>query len=227
VIAGEPNVGKSSLFNALIGESRAIVTEISGTTRDAIEALIDAGKWPIRLIDTAGLRESTDLVEKLGIETSERHISSAHIVLACGDTEESLARTVSIVASLTRTPVISILTKSDLRGGNTGSQAIAVSSTTGAGLDHLRAAIDDEIDRSYGENPLEMPVLTRARHINAITRAREEVESFTTAWERDSLPATVAAVHLRSAAGALEEIIGAISTEDVLDRVFSAFCVGK
>jgi tRNA modification GTPase len=227
VIAGEPNVGKSSLFNALLGERRAIVTEISGTTRDAIEAVADAGNWPIRLIDTAGLRESSDLVERLGIETSERHISSAHVVLACGDTDESLAATTAAIGNLTHAPVISVLTKSDLGAVRHSVGAIAVSSATGQGLDQLKAAIGDQIDRSYGEIPVEMPVLTRARHIVAIRNARNEAESFTAAWEHGSLPATIAAVHLRAAAFALEEIIGAVSTEDVLDRVFSAFCVGK
>ena len=85
VIAGEPNVGKSSLFNALIGRSRAIVTDVPGTTRDAIEAVIDGDRWPLRLVDTAGIRETADTVEILGVELSQRHIQGAHVVLACGD----------------------------------------------------------------------------------------------------------------------------------------------
>ena len=114
VIAGEPNVGKSSLFNALLGEQRAIVTEISGTTRDAIEVLIDAGRWPVRLIDTAGLRHSTDVVEILGIETSERHVSHAHLIIACGDSEESLRKVISIVSLLSTAPIVRVATKGDL-----------------------------------------------------------------------------------------------------------------
>jgi tRNA modification GTPase len=227
VIAGEPNVGKSSLFNALLGEQRAIVTEISGTTRDAIEAVVDAGTWPIRLIDTAGLRESSDVVEKLGIEISERHISLAHIVLACGDTKESLERAVAVVSDLSRSPVIQVLTKSDRGAVEPNPVMIAVSAATGAGLDALRHEIDKTIGEAYGEIHAETPVLTRARHIQAISQAREEVGAFANAWEANSLPATVAAVHLRSAALSLEEIIGAVSTDDVLDRVFSSFCVGK
>ncbi|HET9775425.1 MAG TPA: tRNA modification GTPase, partial [Gemmatimonadaceae bacterium] len=85
VIAGPPNVGKSSLFNALLGRSRAIVTEIPGTTRDALEAVVDTGKWPIRLVDTAGLRDTDDQLEQLGIEVSERYLSAADLVLACAD----------------------------------------------------------------------------------------------------------------------------------------------
>jgi tRNA modification GTPase len=227
VIAGEPNVGKSSLFNALLGEQRAIVTEISGTTRDAIEAIIDAGTWPIRLIDTAGLRDSSDVVEKLGIEISERHISLAHIVLACGDTRESLERAVSAVSSLSSSPVIQVLTKSDRGEIGSGSTVVAVSAATGAGLNRLRSEIDTTISEVYGQIQPETPVLTRTRHIQSISHAREEIKAFVSAWEGNSLPATVAAVHLRSAALSLEEIIGAVSTEDVLDRVFSSFCVGK
>ncbi len=227
VIAGEPNVGKSSLFNALLGERRAIVTEISGTTRDAIEAVVDAGRWPIRLIDTAGLRESTDIVERLGIETSERHIGSAHVVLACGDTKEALGNAASVVSELSSAPVIQVLTKSDLGTRERLSDAVSVSAATGTGLDRLREKIDETIDSTYGEIRPEMPVLSRARHIHAITAARDEIKAFCDAWARNSLPATVAAVHLHAAAVALEEIVGAISTEDVLDRVFSSFCVGK
>lgn len=225
VIAGEPNVGKSSLFNALLGEGRAIVTEIPGTTRDSIEVAMDAGQWPIRLIDTAGLRESTDLVERLGIEISERHISAAHLVLACGDTEDSLNRTLGVVAGLTKSPIVPVFTKSDQRDQR--DQGTGVSSVTGQGLGRLKDEINETISRTYGEITVEIPVLTRARQIHAISQAREEIDAFITSWEMDQLPAPIVAVHLRSAAVALEEIIGAISTDDVLERVFSSFCVGK
>ena len=93
VIAGAPNVGKSSLFNALLGRSRAIVTEIPGTTRDAIEAVIDSGTWPLRLVDTAGLRATDDRIEQLGIEVSERYLAAAHVVLACADTDDGVEET--------------------------------------------------------------------------------------------------------------------------------------
>jgi tRNA modification GTPase len=227
VIAGETNVGKSSLFNALLGENRAIVTEISGTTRDSIEVLIDALRWPIRLIDTAGLRNSTDPVEKLGIETSKHHISRAHLILACGDTQESLDRTVSIVSSLTLAPIIRVATKADLWLGAGFPTDVGVSAQSGDGLSSLLDKVSSTLDELYGEVAVETPILTRSRHIQGIRSAREEISEFKHAWMGQWLPVTVAAVHLRAACVALEGLIGAVSTDDVLERVFSSFCVGK
>jgi len=234
VIAGEPNVGKSSLFNALLGEHRAIVTEISGTTRDSIEVLIDAGRWPIRLIDTAGLRHSDDVVERLGIETSERHIAHAHLVIACGDTREALEKAASITSSLSTAPVIRAATKSDSWSAaesavleSSSSLDVKVSARTGEGLEALREKMNEVLDTRYGELAPEIPILTKTRHIQAIQSARQEIVEFRDAWMTSSLPATVAAVHLRTAAVALEGLIGAVSTDDVLERVFSSFCVGK
>jgi tRNA modification GTPase len=231
VIAGPPNAGKSSLFNALLGRSRAIVTEIPGTTRDALEAVIDSGKWPLRLVDTAGLRETQDRIERLGIEVSERYLASAHVILACAEDSTSLEKTVDLVGKRSTAPVLAVQTKSDLVSNGDEERphwaAIAVSAETGLGLQELLGAIDDTLDKRHGEIAPDLPVLTRARHRKAISTARSEVEEFTVAWREEKLPATVAAVHLRTAVGALEELIGAVEVEDVLDRVFSSFCVGK
>ena len=206
VIAGEPNVGKSSLFNAILGEKRAIVTEVPGTTRDSIEAVVDAGEWPMRLIDTAGLRQSEDTVERLGIETSEQNIGSAHVIIACGDTQESLNKATTAAVSLSQAPVIRVLTKSDLQDAAANVQMsasagyVSVSAKTGQGLQALQSEIVSVLNRSYGEIAPETPVLSRARHIHAITQARDEVGAFTEAWVTRSLPVAVAAVHLRAAA---------------------------
>ena len=231
VIAGPPNAGKSSLFNALLGRSRAIVTEIPGTTRDALEAVIDSGKWPLRLVDTAGLRETEDRIELLGIEVSERYLASAHVVLACADNSKSLEETSNLIGGSSTAPILPIRTKSDLVSPRDeiapSFAAIRVSAETGTGLQELLGAIDDVLDSRHGEIVPDLPILTRARHRKAISTARSELGQFMDAWREDKLPATVAAVHLRTAVCALEELVGAVEVEDVLDRVFSSFCVGK
>lgn len=230
VIAGQPNVGKSSLFNALLGESRAIVTDIPGTTRDAIESFIETAHWPLRLVDTAGLRSTEDTVERIGIEVSERYLRWANVVLACGDTDQSLDLVISALEGKSDAPIIRVRTKSDLINDpekQIESADVRVSAETGDGLSGLLTAIDECLTETAGAAIADMPILTRSRHIHGIHEAREEIAAFGKAWEKDLLPAPVAAVHLRTATTALESLIGAVSTDDVLDRVFSSFCVGK
>jgi tRNA modification GTPase len=232
VIAGASNVGKSSLFNALLGRRRAIVTDIPGTTRDALEAVIDTGSWPIRLVDTAGLRDTADVVERLGIEVSEDYLSRADVVLACGDDGETLARAVEVIARRTDAPVLAVRTKID-RVEREGSRAgrrneeIGVSAETGEGLNELVTALTDVLGTGQRAPDLDAPVLTHTRHRYAIQQARDELAAFRDARRDAQLPAPVAAVHLRSAVHALEELIGGVDVEDVLERVFASFCVGK
>ena len=231
VIAGAPNVGKSSLFNALVGRSRAIVTEIPGTTRDAIEAVIGGGTWPLRLVDTAGLRSTEDTVERMGIEVSERYLSQAQVVLACSDTDEGLEPTAALIHAKTTAPVLRVRTKSDLVSNGDKlahrADAVAVSAETGTGLQHLVSSIEATLRETHGEITPDLPMLTNARHRQAIELALAEVSQFDYAWKEEKLPATVASVHLRAATVSLEELIGSVDIEDVFDRVFSSFCVGK
>src|ERR1700687_2797219 len=164
VIAGPPNVGKSSLFNALLGRSRAIVTEIPGTTRDALEAVIDSGKWPLRLVDTAGLRETADRIERLGIEVSERYLVSAHVVLACAEESKTLAETINLVSHNSTAPILAVRTKADLVSTRDefmlSEDVISVSAERGSGLRELLAAIDDSLDTRHGEIVPDVPILT-------------------------------------------------------------------
>jgi len=232
VIAGAPNAGKSSLFNALVGTQRAIVTDVPGTTRDALEATMDFGPWPVRLVDTAGLRASDDVVERLGIEVAERQVKDAAIVLVCGEDAESLALALESVRPLTRATLLAVGTKSD-RGKLPDSldSTIAyapVSAQTGDGLPDLVHGIVKILNGERSPLSVSNPVLTRERHRVALARARDEIAAFMNIrLNAAGLPATVAAVHLHSARGYLEELVGALDIEEVLDRVFSTFCVGK
>jgi tRNA modification GTPase len=232
VIAGAPNVGKSSLFNALLGRRRAIVTDSPGTTRDALEAVINTENWPIRLVDTAGLRDTGDVIERLGIEVSEDYLERADAVLACGDDTQSLARAVGVIRQRTQAPVLPVRTKIDrIEARETALEqrgdALKVSAETGLGLGELIAAITARLGADRQTPDLDTPVLTHTRHRRAIQEARDELAAFRQARRDAQLPAPVAAVHLRAAVHALEELVGVVDVEDVLERVFARFCVGK
>ena len=241
VIAGPPNAGKSSLFNALAGEARALVTDVPGTTRDALEVVVEPAPadgarapWPLRLIDTAGLRATDDRVERLGIELSERWVRRAHAVLACGETMADVERTIAHVRALTEAPVLGVWTKSDGRTAWSGESPspsplalLSVSAESGAGLRDLLTATTDAIATRWSSPDPDLPLVTRARQQHALEAARDELAAFEAAWEAAMLPAPVAAVHLRAAVGALESLIGAVDVEDVLDHLFASFCIGK
>lgn len=234
VLAGPPNAGKSSLFNALLGDARAIVSEIPGTTRDAIEALVDEHPFPWRLVDTAGLRDTDDRLERLGVEVSARWLARAGVVLVCAADDASLQAAANAVAEATRAPQLLVRTKSDAappertdRRTDRRTEALAVSALDGTGLEPLRAAIRATVDAAHPMPAEDQPIVTRARHAAALGAARAEVAAFIAAWDADALPAPVAATHLRAAIAALEDLTGAIDVDDVLERVFRTFCVGK
>jgi len=224
VIAGAPNVGKSSLFNAILGMERAIVTNIPGTTRDAIETVIDVGPWPVRLVDTAGLRATHDIVEQLGIEVSTRYLGSANVVLACGDTDEKVEEAVANIKAMTSASVIGVRTKAD---SGPSEASIRVSVVTGDGISIVLESIVGALSVQHGPLLIDAPILLRERHRYALDVARGEIEAFRLLWSQERLPAPVAATHLRIAAHALEEMIGTVDVEDILDRLFGTFCVGK
>lgn len=232
VLAGVPNAGKSSLFNAMVGRRRAIVSETPGTTRDAIEAVIEVGGWPVRLVDTAGLRQTNDPIEQEGVEVSYEYLARAAVILACGATASELAAVSAFCDGRTDGQVIHVRTKADLpelmEAGIATQPAIgqlAVSAWTGAGVDALLEKVSSATGRSRVDR--DAPMLTRARHRVCVGRASAELAAFDEARRSGHVPAVVAAVHLRSATNALEALIGRVDVENVLDEVFFRFCVGK
>ena len=228
VIAGPPNAGKSSLFNALLGESRALVTPIAGTTRDAIESVLDRAPLPLRFVDTAGLRDTADEIERLGIEVSTRYLGQAQVVLACGACAADIEATTSVIASRTDGIVIPVFTKADLDSPGADGPGLRVSAETGQGLQDVLEAIDRAAMAGLVALPAGDDVLvTRERHRAGLATAYEELSEFLLAWESGALPAPVAAVHLYAARESLSDLIGVVDTEDVLDRVFREFCIGK
>ncbi|GMV06096.1 MAG: tRNA modification GTPase MnmE [Gemmatimonadota bacterium] len=234
VLAGLPNAGKSSLYNALLGEERAIVTEEPGTTRDALEAVVQMGGYPFRLVDTAGLRDTADRVERMGVEVARRYLARADLVLLCAEAGATLSDGERrFLRELDGVPVVWVRTKADAAppsGEAPGDVAfagtVAVSVRTGEGLDALRSLLPRLVYAGLVESGVDVPVVTRRRHARALERARSEVEAFGRALG-EGVPPEVAAAHLRSAETALEELVGVVSVEDVLDAVFREFCVGK
>lgn len=213
VLAGEPNAGKSSLFNALVRENRAIVSATAGTTRDAIEAWLDIGGWPVRLVDTAGLRTSTDEIEAEGVRRSVEYIAKADVVcrLIAPDTPSTCAPHPSKYT-------LEIHTKADIARAD----GLCASAKTGEGLDDVRNAIATMLERIAGEKGLGM----EDGGEDAIAAIHEAEAALANAISAaDDL--VIAGNAIRSAAQHLGRYIGAEYSQDMLDRLFSRFCVGK
>jgi tRNA modification GTPase len=232
VLAGRPNSGKSSLFNALLGQERAIVTELPGTTRDALEAVVSLQGYPFRLVDTAGLHETDERVEKIGVEVARRYLTGADVILYCVELGRDLGEDEKdFLEVFSHIPMVVVRTKADLvaegrRAVNEGGNEIIVSMTTGEGIGRLRDVLPSLVYRGLVEQVGDAPVVTRRRHADGIRRAKEELRAFRDALAQ-GVPAEVAATHLRPAETALEELLGIIPRDEILDRLFSEFCIGK
>lgn len=226
VIAGRPNVGKSSLLNRLAGAERAIVTPVAGTTRDLVREDIRIEGVPLHVVDTAGLRESRDEVERIGIERAWEEIGRADVVLAvheAGAPSDDATLLERFAAALPRGAIrIRVVNKIDLAGTPPARNAgeVRLSAKTGEGMDLLRAAL---LEAAGWERSGESAFLARERHLRALESARAHLAAASAQEDRWELFAE----DLRLAQRALSEITGEITTEDLLGEIFSRFCIGK
>jgi len=228
-IVGRPNVGKSSLFNALIGIERAIVTEIAGTTRDQLHEKLVIKNIPISLIDTAGLRNTKDLVESIGVERSKLVMADADLVVALFDGSETLtSEDFEILDQIKELKCLPVINKSDLQQSSTTlpaiSDAVKISAKTGAGILELQNAIVEPFsmeDLSHSGF-----LITDARHFDLLIRAGSEIEKSIFSIS-DRASEEIILIGLHNALKFLGEITGETTSEDVLTRIFSTFCIGK
>jgi tRNA modification GTPase len=230
-ITGRPNVGKSSLFNSLIERERAIVTDIPGTTRDTLSEAIDLGGIPVILTDTAGLRETTDGIETLGIERTHRAMSDADLVLVVIDGAAEVGPPERELLSQTESARrLVVRNKSDLPGFsaqsvcNEAAEAINVSARTGEGLSTLRSAILSSL--SSNGNEADSLLITNARHYDLLRSAQRELEAARESLQQRHSEELVL-VPLHNALRFLGQITGETTTEDILSEIFATFCIGK
>jgi len=230
-ITGRPNVGKSSLFNSLIERERAIVTDIPGTTRDTLSEAIDLEGIPVILTDTAGLRESTDGIETLGMERTRRAMGDSDLVLVVLDGSADLGPSDQELISQTKSARrLIVLNKSDLPTFNAAPccvedlQAINVSARTGEGLTTLRSAILASLN-SHGMEDGGL-LITNARHYDLLCSTQRELDVARTALH-DRHSEELVLVPLHNALKSLGQITGETTTEDILSEIFATFCIGK
>ena len=234
VIVGKPNVGKSTLLNALLHEERAIVTHIAGTTRDVIEEIINIKGIPLVLVDTAGIRRTDDIVENIGVEKSKQFIEKADLVLLVLDASKELeAEDMEVITKIKENnkKVIVLLNKIDLNKkinleGYSLENIVEISAKDNIGIEDMQEKIYSYIVEEDVENSSEKLIITNIRHKTALEKTKDAIRNiFETIDMR--LPMDLISVDLKEALDSLSEITGEISSEDILDHVFGNFCVGK
>ena len=224
-ITGRPNVGKSSLFNGLIERERAIVTDIPGTTRDTLSEAIDLEGIPVILTDTAGLRETTDGIETLGMERTRRAMGDSDLVLVVLDGSTELGPSDHDLLSQTEnTRRLVVRNKSDLPGFAASSGCINVSARTGEGLTTLRSAILASLHNNGVEDG--SLLITNARHYDLLCSTQRELEAARSAL-REGHSEELVLAPLHNALRFLGQITGETTTEDILSEIFATFCIGK
>ena len=235
-IVGRPNVGKSSLLNALLQKDRAIVTDIPGTTRDVIEEYLNIKGLPLRIMDTAGIRDVKDIAEKEGVRRSLRSIENADLVIAIFDQSEPLRdEDFEVMERIKNKTAIAVLNKCDLPAAFSQesfssfilhpSSSLHISATSGDGLEELKEAIFNSCLKDWKEER-EGVVVTNLRHKTSIENALESLHRASQALTENQ-PVEIIAIELRHSLDKLGEIVGAVTTEDILNRIFSDFCIGK
>ena len=231
VIVGKPNVGKSSLLNALLREKRAIVTDVPGTTRDVIEEYINLDGIPVRITDTAGIRDTEDVVEKIGVEKSKEKIEEADLIILMLDTSRDMDEDDRIIINKIKDKkYIVLLNKIDLDVRisqdiiNNLSNKISISAKTGKGIDELKK----EIKKLFfnGEINSESLIISNSRHKQALYRALENCDAALNKVNANEYLDLIS-IYITSAMKALGEITGDELEEDLLNKIFSEFCVGK
>jgi tRNA modification GTPase len=232
-IVGKPNVGKSSLLNTLLKEERAIVTHIPGTTRDVIEEVVNINGIPLILADTAGIRNTDDIIESIGVEKSEELLNDADLILFVADSSRELSEEdLRVHNAIHSEKVIGILNKIDMEQKLDLSKLdkvgkwIEISAKENLGIKEMEDEIYSYIVSGQVEDSSQTLVITNIRHRSALVKTKEAIENIFETIEI-GLPMDLIAVDLKEALDALSEVTGEISSEDVLDHIFSNFCVGK
>jgi tRNA modification GTPase len=226
VITGRPNVGKSSLFNALVGHDRAIVTATAGTTRDLVSETIDVDGLAIRVIDTAGLRAAHDEAEREGVSRSVRARDVADLVMVVLDRSEPLAcEDDELLEATARQQRIVVANKSDRPAAFEMRDAVHVSATTGEGVSHVRLALARALT---GDEPLhDGAAISNARHVSLLEQARAHLAHACEALRSPAVPEEFVLADLREARACFDEVVGARANDEVLHHIFERFCIGK